>query len=78
MHEADTSGHAGTDFLELMEFVSCVRNITTTPVNPYDAAAWMAIAPLSEASISSGNSPMAFPDFTDGAWMTNKPIFGLV
>jgi hypothetical protein len=37
----------------------------------------MAIAPLSEASIATGSSPMAFPDFTDGAWMTNKPIFGL-
>ena len=78
LHEAETSGHGGTDFLEIREFVSCIRNKTTTPIDAYDAAAWMAIAPLSEASISTGSSPIAFPDFTDGAWMTNKPIFGLV
>ena len=58
LHEADTSGHGGTDFLELREFVSCIRNITTTPIDAYDAAAWMAIAPLSEASISTGSSPI--------------------
>ena len=77
LHEAETAGHGGTDFLELREFVSCIRNQSQTPIDAYDAAAWMAIAPLSEASIATGSSPMAFPDFTDGAWMTNKPIFGL-
>ena len=78
LHEAETTGHGGTDFLEMREFVACIRNQTTTPIDAYDAAAWMAIAPLSEASIATGSAPIAFPDFTDGAWMTNKPIFGLV
>jgi hypothetical protein len=41
----------------------------------YDAAAWSAIAPLSEASIAQGGHPVAFPDFTAGAWMHNLPIF---
>ena len=77
LHEAETSGHGGTDFLEMREFVGCIRNQTTCPIDAYDAAAWMAIAPLSEASIATGSAPVAFPDFTDGAWMTNKPIFGL-
>ena len=75
--EAETSGHGGTDFLELREFVDCIRNKKTPPIDAYDAAAWMAIAPLSEASIATGSAPVAFPDFTDGAWMSNKPIFGL-
>jgi len=77
LHEAETAGHGGTDFLELREFVTCIRNQTNLPIDAYDAAAWMAIAPLSEASIATGSAPIAFPDFTDGAWMTNKPIFGL-
>ncbi len=76
--KGDTNyGHGGTDFLELRAFVNCVKNRTSVPIDAYDAAAWMAIAPLSESSIATGSAPMAFPDFTDGQWMRNKPIFGL-
>jgi predicted dehydrogenase len=73
-----SGGHGGTDFLELRDFVECIKRQTNTPIDVYDAAAWMAIAPLSEASIATGSSPMAFPDFTDGKWMTAKPKFGLI
>ena len=37
----------------------------------------MAISPLSEQSIAAGSHPVNFPDFTNGRWMYNKPIFGL-
>ena len=70
-------GHGGSDFLELQAFVDCVRNGTQTPIDAYDAAAWMAIAPLSEASVAMGSAPVEFPDFTDGKWMTTQPIFGV-
>jgi hypothetical protein len=34
----------------------------------YDAAAWSAPAPLSEQSVKSGGSAVAFPDFTRDNW----------
>ena len=70
-------GHGGTDFLGMRAFVESIRRKTNTPIDAYDGAAWMAIAPLSEASVAMGSAPMRFPDFTDGRWMANKPIFGL-
>jgi hypothetical protein len=72
-----SGGHGGTDFLELRAFVECIKQKTNTPIDVYDGAAWMAIAPLSEASVATGSNPVEFPDFTDGKWMSNKPIFGL-
>ena len=70
-------GHGGADYLELRAFVNCIKNKTSTPIDVYDAAAWMAISPLSEASVAMGSQPVEFPDFTDSKWMHNKPIFGL-
>ena len=43
------------------------------PIDVYDAAAWMAVSALSEQSIALGGAPVAFPDFTGGAWVTRKP-----
>lgn len=74
---ASRSGHAGTDLLELRAFVESIRQGSNTPIDVYDTAAWRAIAPLSEASIATGSRPVEFPDFTDGRWMTNKPMFGI-
>jgi hypothetical protein len=72
-----TSGHGGTDKLELLDFVKCIKQKTDTPIDVYDGAAWMAIAPLSEASVSMGSMPVEVPDFTNGQWMVNKPKFGV-
>ena len=33
----------------------------------------MAITTLSEDSIACGSAPVAFPDFTNGKWMRNRP-----
>ena len=33
-------------------------------------AAWMATTTLSEQSIALGSMPVAYPDFTNGKWMT--------
>ena len=71
------SGHRGTDYLELRDFIESIRNGRNTPIDVYDAAAWRAIGPLSETSISMGSHPVEFPDFTDGKWMTNRPVFGV-
>jgi hypothetical protein len=50
------------------------REETEMPVDVYDAATWMAITALSEASISLGSVPMEMPDFTNGAW-TTRPTY---
>lgn len=70
-------GHGGTDFLELRAFAESIKRKTEPPIDVYDGATWMAISPLSEASVAMGSMPVEFPDFTNGKWMTNKPIFGL-
>ncbi len=75
--KAEGAGHGGIDYFTIKQFVDSVQNEVQPPIDVYDAAAWSAITPLSEASIASGGSPQFFPDFTRGKWMTNKPVFGL-
>ncbi|MBQ7376978.1 MAG: Gfo/Idh/MocA family oxidoreductase [Clostridia bacterium] len=73
MENGIKGGHGGIDWLELCAFVDCVRSGAPMPIDVYDAAAWMAVTPLSEASIATGNA-VAFPDFTNGAWTDRAPL----
>ncbi|MEN8192316.1 MAG: Gfo/Idh/MocA family oxidoreductase [Bacteroidota bacterium] len=75
--KAKDSGHGGIDYFTIKAFVESVKHCVQPPIDVYDAAAWSAITPLSEASIASNSSPQFFPDFTRGRWLTNKPIFGI-
>jgi hypothetical protein len=61
-------GHGGMDGLVYNEFIECVRLGKPCPIDVYDGAAWMAVTALSEESIAKGGAPVAFPDFTNGAW----------
>ena len=63
------AGHGGMDWLVLRAFVESVKNQTKPPIDVYDAAAWMCITPLSEASIAKGGMPVEIPDFTYGQWI---------
>jgi len=38
----------------------------------YDAASWMVITCLSEASIANGGMPVDIPDFTGGRWVMRE------
>jgi hypothetical protein len=67
-------GHFGGDYLELLEFVTAVRNRTQTPIDVYDSAVWSAITPLTEQSVAKGSAPVDFPDFTRGKWKTARPV----
>lgn len=69
--------HMGAGYLKMRSFVHCIKNDIPTPIDVYDTAAWIAVTPLSEKSIALGSAPVEFPDFTNGKWMSNKPIFGL-
>jgi hypothetical protein len=54
--------------------IDCLRNGLPMDMDVYDAAAWSSITPLSEWSIANRSKSIEIPDFTRGAWKTNKPI----
>lgn len=67
------AGHGGMDTLMLRSFFTAVRNGTEMPIDVYDAASWMVITCLSEASIANGGMPIDIPDFTSGRWVMREP-----
>lgn len=67
------SGHGGMDFFVLNAFVESAKENIAPPLDAYDAAAWSAITPLSEASIENNGAPQDFPDFTRGMWVKRSP-----
>ena len=62
-------GHGGMDGLVYSAFMRCLQQGLKMPIDVYDAASWMSITPLSEASIQLGGAPQAIPDFTAGRWL---------
>lgn len=65
-------GHGGMDWLVGRAFIESVKHGTQTPIDAYDTALWLAIAPLSEASIACGGAPVEVPDFTKGRWFRRE------
>ena len=61
------------DYLEFRTFLDCLKAGLEMPIDVYDAAAWMSITALSEASIAAGGMPQSIPDFTGGMWTRRKP-----
>ncbi|MBK7594430.1 MAG: Gfo/Idh/MocA family oxidoreductase [Gemmatimonadetes bacterium] len=61
-------GHGGMDYIMAFRLVECMREGLPPDFDVYDAAAWSAPWPLSEASLAKGSAPMKFPDFSNGAW----------
>jgi hypothetical protein len=48
--------------------MECIRKGLPPDMDVYDAAAWSAPGPLSQASLNQGSAPVKFPDFTRGRW----------
>ena len=71
--EANGAGHGGMDYFVMKAFVESALANVAPPIDAYDAAAWSAITPLSEASIENNGEPQEFPDFTRGQWVARKP-----
>jgi predicted dehydrogenase len=67
-------GHGGMDFLMDWRLIDCLRNGLPLDIDVYDAAAWSAVAPLSEKSVANRSSSVEVPDFTSGSWKTNQPV----
>lgn len=70
-------GHGGMDIFVVHAFVEALKAGAPMPIDIYDAVAWSAITPLSEASIADGNRTLEFPDFTEGGWKDRPRIFAL-
>ncbi len=67
-------GHGGMDFMMDWRLIDCLRNGLPLDQDVYDAALWSSISPLSEWSVANRSNTVDVPDFTCGAWETNKPV----
>ena len=70
----NVGGHGGMDFIMDWRLIDNLRNGLPLDEDVYDAALWSSIAPLSEKSVANRSRSMDIPDFTKGAWKTNKPV----
>ena len=52
--------------------IDCLRNGLPLEMDVYDGALWSCITPLSEWSVARQGTSVKVPDFTRGAWKTNK------
>lgn len=70
---SEIGGHGGVDTMMAWRMIDCLRNGIPLDMDVYDAALWSAIGPLSEWSVANRSNSIDVPDFTSGAWETNKP-----
>jgi predicted dehydrogenase len=61
-------GHGGMDYIMAFRMIETMREGLAPDFDVYDAAAWSAPWPLSEASLALSSAPVRFPDFTRGGW----------
>ena len=52
--------------------IDCLRNGLPLDIDVYDGALWSVVTPLSEWSVAREGTSVKVPDFTCGAWRTNK------
>jgi hypothetical protein len=62
------------DFIMDWRLIDCLRNGLPLDQDVYDAASWSCLVPLSERSVEKRSRTQDIPDFTRGAWQTNKPV----
>jgi predicted dehydrogenase len=66
-------GHGGMDYIMAWRLIETMREGLPPDFDVYDAAAWSAPGPLSEASLALSSAPVRFPDFTRGDWSRRVP-----
>jgi predicted dehydrogenase len=72
--KAKGAGHGGMDFIEDYRLITALRKGISPDIDVYDSVTWSVIIPLSEQSITEGNMPVKFPDFTRGAWKEKRQL----
>lgn len=70
----EVGGHGGMDFIMDWRLIDCLRNGLPLDQDVYDAAAWSCLVPLSQRSVAKKSRTVDIPDFTRGAWQSNKPV----
>ena len=72
-------GHGGMDYVMNYRLMDCLKRGLVPDINVYDAAAWSAPTPLSEASVAQNGASQKFPDFTRGKWggQPDRPGFAV-
>src|SRR5450631_2351195 len=70
----EIGGHGGMDYVMAYRLAECMKLGLPPDIDVYDAAAWSAPIPLSEASVANDSAPQKFPDFTRGKWQTRRPV----
>jgi hypothetical protein len=70
-------GHGGMDYIMNYRLMDCLKRGLVPDINAYDAAAWSAPTPLSEASVAQQGAPQKFPDFTRGKWNAPNSPFAI-
>ena len=67
-------GHGGMDFLMDLRLCYCLQNGLPLDMDVYDLATSCSVCELSEKSALNRGNSVDVPDFTRGAWKTNKPL----
>ena len=67
-------GHGGMDFIMDARWSYCLRLGLPLDMDVYDLAATSCLCELTEKSADNRSSSIEIPDFTRGAWRTNKPM----
>ncbi len=65
-------GHGDADFKTDWRLIDCLHNGIPLDQDVYDAASWSVILPLTGWSVMNNSNSIKIPDFTAGAWKTNK------
>lgn len=74
----DSGSEFRSDALLMWRLIDCLHNGWALDMDVYDGAAMSSVLPLSEWSVTNGSQPIDFPDFTAGAWKTNKQNMGII
>jgi len=61
--EQKASGHGGSDFFQVYDFLHAVRTGEKPEIDVYQAAEWTAVGLLSELSVENGGKSMEMPRF---------------
>ena len=67
-------GHGGMDTLMVMRLSYCLQMGLPLDMNVYDLASWCCLCELTEKSADSRGRSLDIPDFTRGAWKSQKPF----
>ncbi len=68
----DSGSEFSADLLMSWHLIDCLLNGLPLDMDVYDGVSWSSVLPLSEWSVKNRSYPVDIPDYTVGAWKTNK------